>query len=591
MRFPCLQGGMGRGECPRSIILYLLVALVALASAEITNKATPSPSALNLSDGNLATPTTSPPQDNSDSTNADDSDGDDDDSCGDFNSANDKCSYVQVSCSGVANLIDYLNFRYCEVQDYPVLSYFVIIPWLLVIISLLATTADLFFVPQLELMSTKLKLPQDVAGITLLAFGNGAPDVFTAISGIDGADDFPLVLSELLGASIFISTVVLGAVFIVSDGAVDKVPFFRDITVYIIATVTILCVASDGSVSLGEAISFLAIYIVYVTVVVVHSYYRRRQQGRIEDVESPDAGILSDNFEGYKQLTEDTSQQTPSIPNSWVGLSFKEWESMSALSKCQMIVEYPFTILRYLSIPCFNECWGKNERLLASVSVPFSVMTIFFDGYGVGGLQTTAGSTGVYTWVFLLLASAVVSVAIYLTTNDQTPPKYHLVLTLIGFATTVAWLDMIANECVAVLESLGIMFNISTSILGLTVLAIGNSVGDFVADTAVARAGASRMAVASCFGSPLLNDIVGLGLSLTVTTASSGAVETELNSQVKIAYMFLGLSLLSSTIFIPMNGFRGNRLYSYYLFALYGTFVSISCMNESGILGDTNAAL
>jgi len=56
----------------------------------------------------------------------------------------------------------------------------------------------------------------------------------------------------------------------------------------------------------------------------------------------------------------------------------------------------------------------------------------------------------------------------------------------------------------------------STAILGLTVLAIGNSVGDWVADTAVARAGHPSMGVASCFGSPLLNDVLGLGIALTV---------------------------------------------------------------------------
>ena len=57
------------------------------------------------------------------------------------------------------------------------------------------------------------------------------------------------------------------------------------------------------------------------------------------------------------------------------------------------------------------------------------------------------------------------------------------------------------------------------AILGLTVLAIGNSVGDWVADTAVARAGHPSMGVASCFGSPLLNDVLGLGIALTVSTA------------------------------------------------------------------------
>ena len=56
-------------------------------------------------------------------------------------------------------------------------------------------------------------------------------------------------------------------------------------------------------------------------------------------------------------------------------------------------------------------------------------------------------------------------------------------------------------------------------ILGLTVLAIGNSVGDWVADTAVARAGKPGMGIASCFGSPLLNDVLGLSIALMVSSA------------------------------------------------------------------------
>ena len=46
------------------------------------------------------------------------------------------------------------------------------------------------------------------------ALGNGAPDIFTALAGISGAHDFELVAGELLGASNFISTVVLAAVLL-----------------------------------------------------------------------------------------------------------------------------------------------------------------------------------------------------------------------------------------------------------------------------------------------------------------------------------------------------------------------------------------
>lgn len=40
-------------------------------------------------------------------------------------------------------------------------------------ISLLATTADFFFVPPLEYLSSYLKLSPDVGGITLLALVSG----------------------------------------------------------------------------------------------------------------------------------------------------------------------------------------------------------------------------------------------------------------------------------------------------------------------------------------------------------------------------------------------------------------------------------
>ena len=53
--------------------------------------------------------------------------------------------------------------------------------------------------------------------------------------------------------------------------------------------------------------------------------------------------------------------------------------------------------------------------------------------------------------------------------------------------------------------------------LGLTVLAIGNCVADWVADTVVARAGKPEMAIASCFGAPLLSHVLGLSIAMIVS--------------------------------------------------------------------------
>jgi Ca2+/Na+ antiporter len=58
-----------------------------------------------------------------------------------------------------------------------------------------------------------------VAGCTLLAVGNGAPDIFTAHAAMQGQEDLPLLLSALLGAALLTLTAVLASVLLV-----NKVP-------------------------------------------------------------------------------------------------------------------------------------------------------------------------------------------------------------------------------------------------------------------------------------------------------------------------------------------------------------------------------
>ena len=87
-----------------------------------------------------------------------------------------------------------------------------------------------------------------------------------------------------------------------------------------------------------------------------------------------------------------------------------------------------------------------------------------------------------------------------------------------------------------------------TAILGLTVLAIGNSVGDWVADTAVARAGKPGMGVASCFGSPLLNDVLGLSISLLVICVCGCICVLCVGVLLKVMYTHIEISLMWDNI-------------------------------------------
>ncbi len=58
--------------------------------------------------------------------------------------------------------------------------------------------------------------------------------------------------------------------------------------------------------------------------------------------------------------------------------------------------------------------------------------------------------------------------------------------------------------------------------------------GDWVADTAVARAGKPGMGIASCFGSPLLNDVLGLSIALIVSESQRVTCEYDIGGIVHI---------------------------------------------------------
>lgn len=59
---------------------------------------------------------------------------------------------------------------------------------MIVLMYILTSSADEYLSPSLEFLTEKLKLSESVAGVTLLALGNGAPDVFQAISANTGGN-------------------------------------------------------------------------------------------------------------------------------------------------------------------------------------------------------------------------------------------------------------------------------------------------------------------------------------------------------------------------------------------------------------------
>ena len=87
------------------------------------------------------------------------------------------------------------------------------------------------------------------------------------------------------------------------------------------------------------------------------------------------------------------------------------------------------------------------------------------------------------------------------------PPRYHKEFACyLGFILAVAWIYFTASEIVNIITMIGVVTGLSSEILGLTILAWSNCIGDFIADLAVVKQGFPRMAMAAATGGPLFSE-------------------------------------------------------------------------------------
>jgi len=113
-------------------------------------------------------------------------------------------------------------------------------------------------------------------------------------------------------------------------------------------------------------------------------------------------------------------------------------------------------------------------------------------------------------------------------------------LTLYGFAIAATWLDSIADKLVQLLELFGILLRIPATVMGLTVLAFGNSLQDLVANVSLSKKGLSTMATTACLAGPIFNLCVGLGFGFWALMKSTGKEEihVELPSNIATGFYF-----------------------------------------------------
>ncbi|CAN6343966.1 unnamed protein product [Urochloa humidicola] len=477
--------------------------------------------------------------------------------------------------------------------------------WLLVLFYLLGDTASSYFCASLEGLSAALRLPPAIAGVTLLSLGNGAPDVLSSVVAFaaggegEGGDAGDVGLSGVLGGALFVSTVVAGVVALVASRRrregeevvviIERRGFVRDVCFLLVALCYLLGVLLTGVVTVWAAAAFLSLYAAYVLLVSLSHCCPAADAGEEAEDAEDDLLLLPEydsknkkaaaaddgNNNNYDDLAAPLLDDAPSPPLQLPVVSYCKPTTPPEKSfsrRAMDVLQWPLYLPRRLTIPDIaGDSWSK----------PYAVSSAFLSPLLLAFIASPTNP------IFLLsgaaLGTLLAAIAFHTTTSTSPPATRYGRLPWLagGFLMSVLWSYLIARELVALLVSIGLVAGVKASVLGATVLAWGNSLGDLVADVAMAAHGGApgaQTAVAGCYAGPAFNMVVGLGLSLVMAAAARYPRPYVIPADASSAYQAAGFlvgALVWALVVMNARGMRLDRVLGVGLLVVYLGFLAV----------------
>mmetsp|Transcript_14483 Transcript_14483/g.29268 ORF Transcript_14483/g.29268 Transcript_14483/m.29268 type:complete len:654 (-) Transcript_14483:396-2357(-) len=251
-------------------------------------------------------------------------------------------------------------------------------------------------------------------------------------------------------------------------------------------------------------------------------------------------------------------------------------EDNSWLDKFLLAAELPFTIMRKSTVPI--PCEGYYCRALVAMSLLLS--PIWLGTYFYMFFDTNLFWLNGFPYILILcivMAFPAVCIMRYAPGGDG---NMNLLISgpiaLYGFVVAATWIDATADRLVSLLNFLGVVCHIPSSIMGLTILAWGNSMADLAANVTMAKKGLANMAMTACFAGPVFNILIGLGGGFTALgniTGKSGN-EVVLSGTITTGFIFTLINcaaLIISGVFLCKGTIPVS--FGYFSIGLYAVYV------------------
>ncbi|RKP20882.1 hypothetical protein ROZALSC1DRAFT_27670 [Rozella allomycis CSF55] len=399
----------------------------------------------------------------------------------------------------------------------------------------------------LEIISQYLKLSPDVAGVTLLAIGNGAPDFFTALTGTQ--EKAGMVFGSSVGSGLFITTFVLGIKSDFCDVDIEKPSSDTTVSSGAIEMQTTLSrkesiqfFVSERQNSLSK-VSFVKNIILFLLSVV----------GVVAIAQT---SLIANEDKIVKDVSNETTFNFRHLPKYLI--DYSGFHNLNLIDRIIFILKSPIELISILSVPPLlddmdidqNNAWKFESLVLYRIRLVINPFCSFFLILFLSG-KLNENINGFPLSYIVMTLSFIFSLIFAKTSSWKSPPVYNLLIVIYAFVVTIFWIYAVTQDVVELLQTIGMVLKIKDAVLGIIILAWGNSFGDLIANIAIARSGSFETAVTAIFCGPIQNVLLTLGVSLLNLNLSDGPILPAFTGMIDIylAFAVLVLAALITLIF------------------------------------------
>ena len=541
-------------------------------------------------------------------------------------------------CKEEFKLLNLMNLFWCKLDG----SYLIMMPIaiiaLIIIFKYVSITVEEYIAEGIQAICDRLGMTDSVAAITLLAVANGAADMMTVLVSSESEGGISYNIGTLYGGGLFICSAVLAMCILQSRKKLrfNWMIIYRLIVFYLLATMITITFALFKWITWWGSALLLLLYLLLVIVVVVDD----KRQAKSNLSRSMDAGsylnvsvddskdrdlhqlpsrIASKIFNLHQKVVDPEYRQelldeVPEVQSSLAQTrstqpiartsqplrmnsnknvyEYNEHHSLTQEFKLKIdfvrelrkrkissrgawgwvsyCLERPFMFVLYMTVlPCDKEQYSKRRCLIycfPGVYFTMVVMTHRFDLFDL----IVAEVIGALLFVFFML-----------TLETKRPPKYFLMINILGLLGGLLWTYVLISSMIDIIEALGILLNLNKTFLGLTVLAIGSSIPDAITTIHLCKQSESIMAISGAYSGQLFALTVAFGVSMLRLTLKEGSQEFDLfdpkklsENSLNILVIFSNLVVLGFTfIYSIRTNFKLEKNFGKLLLAVYVLFI------------------